>query len=183
MAIVKKSSKPTSAKTSTSKTSSKTRTSKTTAKKPVSKTATKTATKTTASKTSSKKPTTAKKTTTTRKPRAAKVVEPVTPIKEKMTAMQFIDHLVQETSLDKKTVKNILTVIGDTIKGHLAPKGSGELNFLGLMKIKVRDVPAKPKRKGRNPFTGEDMMFKAKPASRKPRILPMSKLKQVVSPS
>jgi nucleoid DNA-binding protein len=35
------------------------------------------------------------------------------------------------------------------------------------------------RKKGRNPFTGEEMMFKAKPASRVVKIQPLKKLKEM----
>jgi len=38
------------------------------------------------------------------------------------------------------------------------------------MKLKAVNKPATKARKGRNPFTGEDVMLKAKPASRKVRV-------------
>ena len=36
-------------------------------------------------------------------------------------------------------------------------------------------------RKGVNPFTGEEMMFKAKPASKKVRVLALKQLKAMVN--
>ena len=41
--------------------------------------------------------------------------------------------------------------------------------------------PATKAREGVNPFTGEKMMFKAKPASRKVRALPLKSLKSMVN--
>ena len=51
----------------------------------------------------------------------------------------------------------------------------------GPLKITVTNVPAKPKRKGVNPFTGEEMIFKAKPATVKVKARPMKKLKDAAS--
>jgi len=47
----------------------------------------------------------------------------------------------------------------------------------GLMKLKVVKKPATKAREGVNPFTGEKMTFKAKPASKKVRVLPLKSLK------
>ena len=47
------------------------------------------------------------------------------------------------------------------------------------MKIQVKSKPATKARKGRNPFTGEEMMFKAKPASRVVKIQPLKRLKEM----
>lgn len=49
-----------------------------------------------------------------------------------------------------------------------------------LLKLKIRAVPAKPKRKGVNPFTGQEVTFPAKPASRKVRAWPLKKLKDMI---
>ncbi len=48
----------------------------------------------------------------------------------------------------------------------------------GLAKIAVRKKPATKARMGRNPATGEPMMFKAKPASKKVKITPLKNLKE-----
>jgi len=48
------------------------------------------------------------------------------------------------------------------------------------MKIKTVKKEATKARKGTNPFTGEEMMFKAKPASTSVKILPLKALKEMV---
>ncbi|MEM7281726.1 MAG: HU family DNA-binding protein, partial [Pseudomonadota bacterium] len=50
----------------------------------------------------------------------------------------------------------------------------------GLMKIKSVKKPATKARKGINPFTGEEMMFKAKPARKAVKVLPLKGLKEMV---
>ena len=58
-------------------------------------------------------------------------------------------------------------------------KGAVEKFVLpGLLKMTVKKVAAKKARKGISPFTGEEIMFKAKPASRKVKILPLKNLKE-----
>jgi nucleoid DNA-binding protein len=49
-----------------------------------------------------------------------------------------------------------------------------------MIKLKVRKIPAKPARMGRNPATGEEMMLPPKPASKKIRATPLKKLKDLV---
>jgi len=49
----------------------------------------------------------------------------------------------------------------------------------GLLKISAVKKPAKKARKGINPFTGEETMFKAKPASIALKIRPLKKLKEM----
>jgi nucleoid DNA-binding protein len=48
------------------------------------------------------------------------------------------------------------------------------------MKIKTIHKPASKARKGTNPFTGEEMMFKAKPARNVVKVLPLKNLKAMV---
>ena len=53
-------------------------------------------------------------------------------------------------------------------------------NVPGLMKIKVVRKPATKARKGINPFTGEETMFKAKPARNVVKVTPLKALKDMV---
>jgi nucleoid DNA-binding protein len=50
----------------------------------------------------------------------------------------------------------------------------------GLMKLVVQRKPATKARKGINPFTGEETMFKAKPARNVVKIRPLKNLKDMV---
>jgi hypothetical protein len=56
-------------------------------------------------------------------------------------------------------------------------KGAGNFALPGLFKINAVKVPAKPKRKGKNPFTGEEQVFAARPATVKVKVCPLKKLK------
>ena len=55
--------------------------------------------------------------------------------------------------------------------------GRGEFTVPGLMKITTVKKPARKARKGVNPFTGEETVFKAKPASIAVKVRPLKKLK------
>jgi len=59
----------------------------------------------------------------------------------------------------------------------LHKKGLGEFTLPGLLKVVAQKVAAKPKRFGKNPFTGEDQWFAAKPASVRVKVRPLKKLK------
>ena len=59
-------------------------------------------------------------------------------------------------------------------------RGPNAFSWPGIMKMKVVMKPARKARKGINPFTGEPTVFKAKPASRKVKILPLKQLKEMV---
>lgn len=109
--------------------------------------------------------------------RAKKEVPAIAPVKEKLNASQLMEHLAEQTGLDKKQVKAVFTALSDTILGSVAKKGVGEFTLPKLLKVIVKDVPARKARKGISPFTGEETVFKAKPASRKVKVRPMKTLK------
>jgi len=60
-------------------------------------------------------------------------------------------------------------------------RGPGLFTLPGLLKMKVVKKPATKAREGINPFTKEKMVFKAKPASKKVRVLPLKSLKALVN--
>ncbi|HEX4975461.1 MAG TPA: HU family DNA-binding protein, partial [Pseudomonadales bacterium] len=71
--------------------------------------------------------------------------------------------------------------LGALIEAHVKKKSVGNFTLPGLLKLKVVDKPATKARKGVNPFTGEETVFKAKPASRKVKVIALSKLKGMVN--
>ena len=66
------------------------------------------------------------------------------------------------------------------IKKDLGKRGPGVFTVPSLMKIKVVRKPATKARKGINPFTGEETVFKAKPARNVVKVLPLKALKEMV---
>ncbi len=97
-----------------------------------------------------------------------------------MTKTEILNSLAEATGVQKKDVSNILEELGSLIAQNLKKSGPGVFNIPGLMKIVVQDKLAKKARKGINPFTGEEMMFKAKPASRVVKVRPLKGLKDMV---
>ena len=80
--------------------------------------------------------------------------------------------------LSKKHVKAILEGLADIAYKEL--KKSGAFLVPGLAKFVVIKKPATKARKGTNPFTGEEMMFKAKPARKIVRARPVKAAKDAV---
>ena len=74
---------------------------------------------------------------------------------------------------------SMLQTLNNVIRKSL--RSNGVVTVPGLLKLKVVKKPATKARKGVNPFTGEEMMFKAKPASKKVRALPLKSLKAMVN--
>lgn len=118
---------------------------------------------------------TAKKTTKAKA--APKAAPAIKPIKDAFSKSALIAHLAEQASVETKHVKAVLAALEQTVLGAVHKKGAGNFTLPGLFKINVVKVPAKPKRKGKNPFTGEEQVFAAKPASVKVKVRPLKKLK------
>ncbi|MBB4730528.1 HU family DNA-binding protein [Xanthomonas arboricola] len=101
----------------------------------------------------------------------------IKPIKESFTKSALIKHLAEQTDTETKTVKAVLAALENTVLGSLSKRGIGEFSLPGLAKFQAHKVPAKPKRKGINPFTKEEVVFAAKPATLKVKVRPLKKLK------
>ncbi|NYZ69647.1 HU family DNA-binding protein, partial [Endozoicomonas sp. SM1973] len=86
-------------------------------------------------------------------------------------------ELAANTGLTKKEVTAVLDELTDLMERHIKKRGCGEFTLPGLMKIVTKKKPATKARKGVNPFTGEEMMFKAKPASVQVKVTPLKRLK------
>jgi len=102
------------------------------------------------------------------------------PEKKPPTKTAILNQIAKDTSLSRKQVASVIESLEGMIAKELRPRGAGCFNLPGLLKIKAVKKPAKRARKGINPFTGEKMTFKAKPASKPVRILPLKKLKDMV---
>ncbi len=124
-----------------------------------------------------KKKVVAKKTAEVKKAPVKKKV--ASALKEQMTKAQVYTHLVEETGLPKKDVIAVLDELGVVIERHVKKNSIGEFKLLGLMKVKVVKKPAQKARKGTNPFTGEEQMFKAKPARNVVKVTPLKALKDM----
>lgn len=99
------------------------------------------------------------------------------PIKAKMTKSQILTDIAESTELSRKQVSAVFDELETLIGRSIAKRGLGEFTIPGLMKVTTVKKPAKKARKGVNPFTGEEQMFKAKPASIAVKVRPLKKLK------
>lgn len=121
-----------------------------------------------------------------KKPVAKKVVAKVvvapkrktTVIKEKMTKSQIFTDIAENTGLTRKQVGSVFEELELLIERSIKKRALGEFTVPGLMKVVTVKKPAKKARKGINPFTGEEQMFKAKPASIAVKVRPLKKLKE-----
>ncbi|MEX0938301.1 MAG: HU family DNA-binding protein [Pirellulales bacterium] len=97
-----------------------------------------------------------------------------------MNKTEFINSLSGSTGLSKEQVSNVLEGLRNLISENLSEGGPGAVSIPGLMKVKVVRKPAVPERKGLNPFTKEETVFKAKPARNVVKIQPLKALKDAV---
>jgi DNA-binding protein HU-beta len=95
------------------------------------------------------------------------------------TKSEVLTQISKDTGLSRKQVGEVFESLNGVVKKSL--KGGGLFTLPGLLKMKVVKKPATKAREGINPFTGEKMMFKAKPASKKVRIAALKSLKAMVN--
>jgi DNA-binding protein HU-beta len=95
-----------------------------------------------------------------------------------MTKAQLIEKIASENEVDKKAVKGVLETLA-TI-GYKEIKKTGVFVVPGFAKFVVIKKAATKARKGINPFNGEPMMFKAKPARKIVRARPVKAAKDAV---
>lgn len=121
-----------------------------------------------------------KKKAAAKKKVAKKKVAVASTAKKPPTKSEILNHIAGETELSRKEVSAVLDSLSGLIEKNLKARGPGFFNMPGLLKIKVVKKPAVKARKGTNPFTGEEMMFKAKPARKVVKVLPLKGLKDMV---
>lgn len=118
------------------------------------------------------------------RPAAAKTVAakaapaPLKPIKTAFNKTGLLAHVATLAAVELKAVKAVLGALEATILASIHKKGLGEFTLPGLLKISAQQVPAKKKRLGKDPFTGQERMFAAKPASTKIKTRALKKLKE-----
>lgn len=95
------------------------------------------------------------------------------------TKSEILNQIVKDTKLSRKQASSVFDSLNGVIKKSL--RSNGMFTMPGLLKLKVVKKPATKEREGTNPFTGEKMVFKAKPASKKVRALPLKALKSMVN--
>jgi len=112
-------------------------------------------------------------------PAATKAVAAVAlkPIKDSFTKASLTVHLAGRAGVEPKAAKALMAALEETVLASVHKKGAKEFTLPGLLKVVAQDVPAKKKRFGKDPFTGEDKWFAAKPATVRLKVRPLKKLK------
>ena len=125
----------------------------------------------------------AKKKATSKKaaPKAAAKPAAQKPIKEALSKSGLVAHLADNSGVAPRDVRAVLSSLEGAMAASVNKKGAGTFTLPGLLKVTAVNVPAKPKRKGINPFTKEEQWFAAKPASVKLKVRPLKKLKDAAA--
>jgi nucleoid DNA-binding protein len=96
-----------------------------------------------------------------------------------MTASQAYSAVAEKSGLKAKDVKGVMEGIMALAAEELKKNGSFKLG--GALNLKLKKKPAKPARKGINPFSKLPCVFKAKPASKTVKVFAMKKLKEMIN--
>jgi nucleoid DNA-binding protein len=139
------------------------------------------ATKKAAKKKAPAKKAAAKKAPAKKKAAAKKAAAPkkaASAISQKLTKSQIVASLADSTGLSKKQIGSVMDEMHTLMERSIKKRGVGEFTIPGILKITTVKKPARKARKGINPFTGEETMFKAKPASIAVKVRPLKKLKE-----
>ncbi len=108
-----------------------------------------------------------------------KKLPPLEKVNSAFNKSQLISTLAERVDLNKKQVSVVMDEFCKIMGVHLKRGGPEKFVLPGAFKIVVRKIPAKKARNGVNPFTGQPTVFKAKPASRRVKIIALKSLKDM----
>jgi nucleoid DNA-binding protein len=106
-------------------------------------------------------------------PKAAEKAKPA-------TKAEIYGTLAEKTGLSKKDIASVFEAMSETIAKDLGKKGPGIFVVPGLLKLKVVEKAATKAKQGVNPFNGQPMLIKAKPARKAIKAVPLKALKDLV---
>ena len=96
------------------------------------------------------------------------------------TKSDIFNTIADNADLSRKQVAQVFDVMSGIMAKDLKKTGPQLFTVPGLMKVTVKRRPATTARKGINPFTGEETMFKAKPARNVVKVRALKALKDMV---
>lgn len=103
------------------------------------------------------------------------------PAKEKpITKVQLFTNIAEKTGLNKKQIGDVFEALKEEISAAIGKKGVGQIAIPEICKIVRAEKKAQPKRKVRNPRTGEEQWSGPKPASTTVKVKALKKLKDMV---
>ena len=114
-------------------------------------------------------------------PKAAAKRAPAKPIKQALGKSGLVEYITESCGVVARDVRSVLAGLESAVFGSVNKNGARTFTLPGFFKITVAAIPAKPKRKGINPFTKQEQWFAAKPASVKVKVRPLKKLKDAAA--
>lgn len=96
------------------------------------------------------------------------------------TKTQLFGAIAEDTGIARKDVALVFESMNSLIRKDIGRRGCGTFTVPGLMKIVKTHKPRRAARKGINPFTGEEAVFKAKPAHNVVKVRALKNLKDMV---
>ncbi len=105
---------------------------------------------------------------------------PMKPIAKALNKTSLLQHVAEHAAVELKAAKAVIASLEATILASLHKKGAKGFVWPGLFKATLVSTPARPARKGINPFTKQEQMFAAKPASAKIRIRALKKANEAI---
>lgn len=118
--------------------------------------------------------------TSTKKAASAPKAAKISAASKPRSKGEFYTTIAEATQLTRKQVVSVFETMARILSADLGKNGPGILNVAGLMKVTVVRKPATKARKGINPFTKEEVVFKAKPARNVIKVRPLKTLKAMV---
>ncbi|MEI8054505.1 MAG: HU family DNA-binding protein [bacterium] len=100
-------------------------------------------------------------------------------VKSPFGKSQIATTIASMVCLSKKDAAMVIDALFEIIASHLRKRGPGEFTLPGVAKFRVINKPATKSRQGINPFTGQPMVFAAKPARNVVKVRPLKKLKDI----
>ncbi len=102
--------------------------------------------------------------------------------KKQMNKSAILQELAEAAGLTRKQVAAVFDALSNKLlKRELSKKGPGVFVLPGLLKLRLVHKPATKARKGINPFTKEETVFKAKPARNVIKAQPLKSLKDLAT--
>ena len=95
------------------------------------------------------------------------------------TKGEVLNAAAEAAGISRKQAAAVFESLSAQIQRSVGKKGTGMFTVPGLMKITVVNKPATKARKGINPFTKQEQMFKAKPARNVIKVRPLKALKDM----
>lgn len=112
----------------------------------------------------------------------AQAAPAVKAIGTKMTKTQILARISEDTGLTRKDVGAVFNSLADLIEAHMKRRGSGEFTVPEAgIKVVRKKRPATKQRKMISPFTGEEIVVKAKPATNVVRLTALKRLKETTT--